>query len=507
MRRLLLATALLLLCPFHGRAQNTVVNATVVDPNTVPYQAGTGHFNIKCTGNSQPYYNGSPLPRTIIIPALSGTGFFQIQLWDTSIATDTNSAPLTCQWQAQIMDHCQVATFSVLVTGVTGAGPVNLSSQINAAAVPVSAACTPGQSVIDLTASLPIVVTPNPITNTGVISCPTCATPTVPGVTGQVLFNVGGNIGVSTSVFAGTTAFMDSSGDFLLEVPGSSYLQFTAAGSGAINFNATNGNIHFGTGTGQLTLLSANLNTEGAHSEILAVGTASLYNGALLLESAGGGGGELLAPATGSPNPIVLPVATGTSGQVLTTDGGNPQNSSWANPVKRMILPFASCNSTTAAPAWDLPTSNPAVATCKTGGTNLTVQGVLAYADGDIAYYSGIVPSDWQSWGLSRISFTTSDTTNGHTIIFKLALACDTPNGGNTDDPAYGTANAYATVTIGGGATANASYQTSTSPLSGGSCAAGSLLHFELTRATDTSSDTAIAVTGWLEVLYNGTVK
>jgi hypothetical protein len=36
-----------------------------------------------------------------------------------------------------------------------------------------------------------------------------------------------------------------------------------------------------------------------------------------------------VAAVAGTPNPILLPTSTGTSGQVLTTDGANPQQTSW----------------------------------------------------------------------------------------------------------------------------------------------------------------------------------
>jgi len=148
-------------------SQQTIVTAHVQDPRGFDYQAGYGQSSIQCFQNSQPYFNGSPLTRSIPIPALDGTGSFTQTLWDTSTITDTNGAPLSCQWQISIHDHCAVATFSVLVTGVTGSGPVNLSSQINAAAVNLSPACTPPGIVNSVTlGNLP------PLFNTSVLGNP-----------------------------------------------------------------------------------------------------------------------------------------------------------------------------------------------------------------------------------------------------------------------------------------------------------------------------------------------
>lgn len=217
--------------------------------------------------------------------------------------------------------------------------------------------------------------------------------------------------------------------------------------------------------------------------------------------------GDSISVQAASTSAMFFPTVDNQAGQAFTGLGGSPKLTTWSNPVKRLILPFALCaTGATAASAWDTPASNAAVAACKVGGANATVQGVLQFAATQLAYYSGVLPGDWQSWGPARITFTTADTTNGHTVIFNLALACEAANAGVVDDPAYGTANAFTTVTIGGGAVANASYQAATGNLSGGGCAAGSVVHFKLSRATDTSSDTAIAATGWLEVKYNGLV-
>jgi hypothetical protein len=167
MKRLLYLLALLLLTAAHAHGQNTIVTATVVDPRTFPYAGGTGFGSIQCTGNAQPYRNRSPLTRTIPITGLDGNGSFSQSLWDTVGLTDANNAPLTCQWRLSFTDQCNIATFSVLVTGVTGAGPINLSSQINAAAVNLSPACTPPGIVQSVTlGSLP------PLFNTSVTGNP-----------------------------------------------------------------------------------------------------------------------------------------------------------------------------------------------------------------------------------------------------------------------------------------------------------------------------------------------
>ena len=222
-------------------------------------------------------------------------------------------------------------------------------------------------------------------------------------------------------------------------------------------------------------------------------------------------------PVVATPNPIIatgniscptcVTAVTGTS-PIVSTGGTTPAIScptcvTSAHPVKRLILPLASCIGGTGTPAWDTPTSNAAVGACAIDGVNGTAQGVLQYADNQLAYYTGFVPADWSSWSTAHLKFSTTDTTSGHTIIFQLFLACVAPNANTPDTPAYGAANNFTTVTIPVAAVA-ASYGTDTSALTGGGCAANDIVHMRLLRSVDTSTDASVAVTGWVEVDYNG---
>lgn len=163
-----LLIAILAWCP-SAFAQQTIVQATVLDPRGFAYQGGGGTFTIQCPGNNQPYVNRTPIPRSIPINTLDGAGHFQQTVYDTSFTTDVNSAPLVCQWKIAVNDQCQAAFFTTLLTGITGSGPVNLSAQINAAAVNLSPACTPPATVQSFSAgNLPPLFTTlvtNPTTN------------------------------------------------------------------------------------------------------------------------------------------------------------------------------------------------------------------------------------------------------------------------------------------------------------------------------------------------------
>lgn len=201
---------------------------------------------------------------------------------------------------------------------------------------------------------------------------------------------------------------------------------------------------------------------------------------------------SLTAAVTG-----ILPIA----------NGGTASSSP---PVKRLLLRFAGCNAGSFAPSFDIPTSGGMGSNCKTDGSNGTVQGIMSANKTQSAFSTVIIPgtashADWTSFGDATIWFTTSDTTAGDTIIFNVSTACTAPNGGNVDTPSYNTPDFFTTVTIGGGATPNALYETATTgALNGTGCARGDVLHLKFTRTSDTSTDTAIALTGDMVIAYNG---
>lgn len=63
-------------------------------------------------------------------------------------------------------------------------------------------------------------------------------------------------------------------------------------------------------------------------------GGVAINAGPLTLNGSTSGGATLqVAAIAGTPNPLQLPITTGTAGQVLTTDGGNPQQLSWQTPA------------------------------------------------------------------------------------------------------------------------------------------------------------------------------
>jgi hypothetical protein len=173
MRRILALSFLLvvvLVCWVVALAQqpiNTIVTGTITGPNGIPWANGTGSASLVCTGNAQPYIGSSPLPRSAPTVGLDGTGSFTQTLYNTALMVDTNNNPVTCNYKFSFNDQCGIAGFTTgSLTGVVGAGPVSLTSQISTYAVNVSPQC----QGITLTATAPITISANNI------ACPLCNT-------------------------------------------------------------------------------------------------------------------------------------------------------------------------------------------------------------------------------------------------------------------------------------------------------------------------------------------
>lgn len=202
-----------------------------------------------------------------------------------------------------------------------------------------------------------------------------------------------------------------------------------------------------------------------------------------------------------------ITISSGASG-IVFSDGTNWHFAPNLPPIGRVYFAFAGCigggNSTTGATSsFDTPATTAAVASCKTDATNNTVQGVLQFADGSIAYNTVLLPSDFLSFNTAYLTLTTSDTTNGHTIIPTLAIACTQPGNNVTDTPAYNATQNFTTISIGASAAANALYSTTLASVTSTGCAAGYVLHVKLSRGTDTDTDTTVAYTGGLLLSYN----
>jgi hypothetical protein len=153
---------------------------------------------------------------------------------------------------------------------------------------------------------------------------------------------------------------------------------------------------------------------------------------------------------------------------------------------RRLWFPAAGCNNATAGSVWDLPTSNPAVAACKTG-TN-TQLGVLDFADGSnlSAQITYMLPTTWTGAVDAKIKWLTSATSGS--VVWQLSTICVAD--AETDDPSFNTAS---TVTDAAKGTTLQTNDASITGVTATGCAAGELLHLKIQRDSAHASDTLAA--------------
>jgi hypothetical protein len=141
----LIIILILMACPAFLHAQQLTVSATVIGSNG-PWANGTAHASLVCPGNEQAYSGPTPIARDTPTVGLDSNGHFSQVLFDTSQLKDVNGNALTtCHYVFRITERCGISNFSTgPLTGITGAGPVDLTSQINAFTVPLSVGCVVG---------------------------------------------------------------------------------------------------------------------------------------------------------------------------------------------------------------------------------------------------------------------------------------------------------------------------------------------------------------------------
>ena len=152
-------------------------------------------------------------------------------------------------------------------------------------------------------------------------------------------------------------------------------------------------------------------------------------------------------------------------------------------------FPGAGCSGATASTIWNLPSTNPAVAACRTG-TN-TTKGVLNFADGANALTAQLEEYLHEDWvgAIDATIVWQSGSTSTNNVVWQLAVAC--AGAGESDDPTFTddifTADAN-------NATANTYNATPANLITTtGTCAAGELMHVRVKRDPAHASDTLVA--------------
>ena len=130
---------------------------------------------------------------------------------------------------------------------------------------------------------------------------------------------------------------------------------------------------------------------------------------------------------------------------------------------------------------------------CRAGTKNLGGYITITDTTNTFAQFLVPIPADWDSATNPYIlvALDSTDTTNGHTVIPQIKVACITAvNGTSTDDPSFAAAHSLTTITVGGSANAHGFYTTSvqmnSTDMSG--CVAGGAMIVQMGRATDTAT-------------------
>jgi hypothetical protein len=208
-------------------------------------------------------------------------------------------------------------------------------------------------------------------------------------------------------------------------------------------------------------------------------------------------------------------VAKGYSDTWNATQGGGAPG--------RIYIPAAGCVVSTAASNWDLYSVTDPTPTCITGAAGGGLKkGVLTFnnagttctsttATTGCAFTTVQIPTDFPTTGQinARILFTSTDTTSGHTIIWKLSTVCKTPwaggSGGVIDDPTAFNAADTLTYTVGASGEVSASLRiVSKASITMTGCTGGDLLHVRIGRDTaDTATDNINFIGLELTILRN----
>lgn len=178
--------------------------------------------------------------------------------------------------------------------------------------------------------------------------------------------------------------------------------------------------------------------------------------------------------------------AAGTAKQMALSGGaGVPV---WVTYPDFKYAPAANCVNGTAGSAYSTTAATP-TPTCRAGTNNKN--GYLVWGASDVGSFDIAIPNDWDGTNINAtMNVSSSDATNGHTIIMQLATACQKADGSVTDDVAYNTAQSLSTVTLNG--TANRAWQSNLSTMTVTGCGAGSLLRVKVTRTTDTATNVGV---------------
>jgi hypothetical protein len=218
----------------------TNVSATVKDPLGIPYANGTYSIQLIPTGNN-PTVNGAAIGGAFN-GSTDANGRFNVSLWpNASISPGGTTWQFTVCVSPGVQPPLGIGGACTPPTAVTiTVASQSLSATLSAVAPQLTNIALGGVS--SLSAGTPLTVTPNPITGTGTIACPTCSflSPNTPGIPSQngpgmiYASNYGVKADAKQNCFAVIT-----SGSNQVTINSSFGTQFSLADQGAM-FEGTN---------------------------------------------------------------------------------------------------------------------------------------------------------------------------------------------------------------------------------------------------------------------------
>lgn len=285
---------------------------------------------------------------------------------------------------------------------------------------------------------------------------------------------LGGGAGVAPKVVAGITT--DGVSKLTLGVAG------TSVGSTCFT-NATSGSICVQPVTGALGAVTISI--PARNSTTMGTTSGTLTNGNLASFDASG---NLVDSTVTAANAVTATIAATAAKQIAISGGAN-KTLSFIDFPATFFVPAANCVNAAAGSGWS--TGSTPASLCRAGTNNK--QGLLSpWGASDTASFIIHLPNDWDSGASLDISLdlTSTDATNGHTVIMQAATSCYKGDGSTTDDVAYNTAQSFGTITLNGNA--NRTWNATLTGLTKTGCIAGSTLSVKISRTTDTATNVGV---------------
>lgn len=203
-------------------------------------------------------------------------------------------------------------------------------------------------------------------------------------------------------------------------------------------------------------------------------------------KTAGVAGGFVWADTTASYSTT----AAGTAKQVALSGGtGTP---TFIDFPDTKYIPAANNVNGVGGIGWTCNSATPVV--LLRAGTNNKDALLSPWGASDVCYFKIQVPKDWDTatFPYVMLELTSTDVTNGHTIIMQESVTCAKLDGSTTDDVAFNAARSLSTVTLNGNAnrTWESDLQLNSTDFTG--CVAPSVAWVKISRTTDTATNVGV---------------